>query len=103
MKKLKLSLAELKVESFETSSDNQKDIGTVKGYAPPWTDTNCYDCGDTNIPCSQDTCEPSCPYTCNCPQETHVCDTIAGCGTLPDGTCDFSCLPTCRTGVCNCN
>jgi hypothetical protein len=82
MKKLKLDLNDLKVESFETSVVN-KQKGTIQGYKT-WTDANHTLCGDGST-CYDDTCvhhatcggatcgntcyEYSCNGWTNCPNE----------------------------------
>ena len=72
MKKLKLDLEDLKVDSFELSSESADEKGTVKGNAPTgYYDTciaNCtrlYTCADTCIgyTCAfGDTCPPPDTY-----------------------------------------
>ena len=62
MKKLKLDLENLKIDSFETSSLEQKKQGTVYGNRPPTeAPTNC----DGPTCYGNDTCNISCNYpTC---------------------------------------
>ena len=72
MKKLKLNLDELKVESFETTPSGFKNNGTVLGFlkeTAPSAASNCDGCGGTPtqyVTCRIPTCvegtDPSC-YT----------------------------------------
>ncbi len=89
MKKLKLNLDELKVESFKTSSEKEENKGTVQGNLP-WTETcegaptcelqnTCwYTCARVTGPC-YGTCYIGCPYntpTCGPdPSAIRGCDT----------------------------
>ena len=57
MKKLKLNLDELKIESFETLPENSQQVGTVQGQDIPWTDPPI--CTTEEI-----TCAATCPATC---------------------------------------
>lgn len=81
MKKLKLNLDDLKVESFATTPEAPDRAGTVHAYDDP-TPTCIDTCGTG---CTCDTCTMC--YTCatNCTCETVVC-----------GTCDTDC-GTCDT------
>ena len=66
MKKLKLNMDELKVESFETSTIESQKNGTVKGFATQEV-TRCFVCteiGDTCDSTCIGTCDPTCPNTC---------------------------------------
>ncbi len=85
MKKLKLNMEDLKVDSFETTV-TRKAHGTVNGNATVFPDP---------------TCEERCPtvYTNPCHTEQHTCVTCHDptCGgftcdnTVCPHTCDFSC------------
>jgi hypothetical protein len=103
MKKLKLELDNLTVESFDTTGV-QKPRGTVVGeQCTCWT--NC----DTCPGCP--TCDATCAYTCddatcpNCPTCAASCNgtcneytcygTCAG-----EYTCDFTCEDSCRVRLC---
>jgi hypothetical protein len=91
MKKLKLNLEDLKVESFETSINQKKRIGTIKGFAPPFTETNCIQCEPTEqVECPTLSCGGTCPNTC--------LNTCAA--TCPD-TCPVSCIFTACGDTCN--
>ena len=69
MKKLKLKLDNLKVETFETQPQTNKLKGTVKGF-DSLDNTNCLTCEPT---CFLPTCE-TCGYTCRTSCfETDVC------------------------------
>lgn len=73
MKKLKLNLEDLKIESFQTDSISKKSKGTIKGFITN-TDPRCNtECAGGNT--CQNTCYNTCGwgYTCeqwtNCPNE----------------------------------
>ena len=98
MKKLKLNLGDLKVESFETSSEKRNNAGTVKGFHPtPYCTeggTNCPECNETeDITCGLNpTCWESCFGTCV------TCDPT--CGTTCANTCDCPSNDTCHGRGC---
>ena len=74
MKKLKLNLKDLKVESFDTSKVSNIKKGTVNGNAP-WTEANYTLCGNGST-CYDPTCVyyNTC-YTCEPPcAPTYVCE-----------------------------
>ncbi len=82
MKKLKLNLEDLKVESFETVSRKNKK-GTINGNAPTWP----------NDP----TCAEECitAFTDPCDTQYNTCD--ESCGVSCPATCAGSCVgPTCK-------
>jgi len=82
MKKLKLNLDDLKVESFETTNSSKKTKGTIVGYV---TETDLKPiCGNTNIECptNYNTCDCTYPPYCNTfPPEcdTADCTMVTGC------------------------
>ena len=79
MRKLKLDLDALTVESFEPSKEKSA-AGTIRGYLSAYYEL-CHE-GDTwQLSC---TCEP----TCN-DQTCYNCGGSAGCNTV--GCTDFSC------------
>lgn len=87
MKKLKLALDDLSVETFDTSPA-RREKGTVMGEQECTCPTACT-CPTCPTCCN--TCEASCPYTCD----------DATCPETCDDTCDnFTCLYTC--GFSNC-
>ncbi len=89
MKKLKLNLDDIKVESFETSANNLSAVGTVKGNATLTEYVTCNGC--THI-----TCGNTCGNTCNgntC--DGNTCDGTCD-GNTCDGTCNVSCFGTCN-------
>ena len=101
MKKLKLNLDEIKVESFETNPIQSK-IGTVMGHLPESAFCNseetCNNCGGgtgTNVPACSDV---FCTQGAHCPtgQGWPSCY-VTGCGTCQTdcGTCVQTCPPTC--------
>jgi hypothetical protein len=86
MRKLKLDLDQLIVESFDTRARGRRQPGTVFGEQ-----CTCY----TNCSCPGcPTCDASCNGTCG-----------ATCDASCNGTCDASCNGTCNNscgGTCNC-
>jgi hypothetical protein len=92
MKKLKLNLEDLKVESFETNSSQSK-LGTIMGQG------GSQGCGP-DLPetsqCTRNACPPG--------SEQATCNT---CNPLwcywTDPTCNFSCWATCVTEVPTCD
>ena len=110
MKKLKLNLDDLKVESFQvTPEDEAAGEGTVEGY--------CYDCETffgpscrvcptdvctNNTLCGQNTCAATCPNTCpntcanTCPNTcAHTCAGNTCVGPTCFDTCGRTCFYTC--------
>ena len=83
MKKLKLNLGDLKVESFEINS-NKIVKGTIKGEGPTEPVPLCEYSLDGPPTCwnTCETCGASCPITCN-----PTCDEIS-CNGL---SCDLTC------------
>lgn len=77
MKKIKLDLDDLKVESFETTPESED--GGVFGYAscPTCTGPTCY---------GAETCQTRCPATC-----------FESCGEPPNTTCNG---PQCPSTIC---
>ncbi len=101
MKKLKLEIENLAVESFDTSA-SEKPKGTVFGEqctcqtactcpGCPSCDYTCaYTCDDATCPACP-TCAASCNGTCN----------EASCyGTCGEYTCGFTCYESCRQWQC---
>jgi hypothetical protein len=83
MKKLKLNLDDLQVESFETTPASATQRGTVHGYRP-YTDT----CG---TPC---TAHPQCTAECGGQGDTdYVCTNDCGTDSCDCGSQGFSCNP----------
>ncbi len=83
MKKLKLNLEDLTVESFEIKNDPEE-FGTVKGFGKSFGVSGC-------LPeCPSDwTCDATCPDTCE-----YTCD---------DPTCGgYTCYQTCDGGGYTC-
>jgi hypothetical protein len=84
MRKLKLELDDLQVESFSTTPETSQSLGTVYGYQP-WTDT----CGAT--------CDDTCISVCGVCSDGGGCDTqdqachTAYCGTSPEQGCTDPC------------
>ena len=95
MKKLKLNLDELKVESFETGGFLQVGKGTVRANSPytyPTCDPGrCTDIGTCASPCSGDqTCNFVCTLTCPPPSADN---------TACIASCVYECYPT-QPGFC---
>lgn len=86
MRKLKLSLEDLTVASFETAPAEESRAGTVKanGYLPP-VETNT--CETAAASCWYSACaDPimSCQYTCDCVSPTGgLCPTLRFCYGYP--------------------
>jgi hypothetical protein len=108
MRKLKLDLDAIQVESFTTHA-GQAARGTVDGQqrqtfgCPTWT------CP----PPTQDTCADTCDYSCNGGCGTGNCGTGATCYSCVQtcdvtcascvATCDDSCAATCGSCMATCN
>ena len=94
MKKLKLNLDEIKVESFEVSSE-KKAIGTVLGEGSGIVTYCCTEATDWCNVCGGDTmatCAPTCNNTCNVSAPAIVCD----CNLTYGGECTVypGCIPS---------
>lgn len=103
MKKMKLDLDDLKVESFETTAESQDGEGTVYGYITQdltqcgdctnflCEPTNNRTCGSTCGPTCGNTCGNTCPSTCN-----NTCGSTCTCGNgvtcLGECNTDFACF-----------
>jgi hypothetical protein len=98
MKKIRLELDTLAIESFETTGPVEA-RGTVQGHIPPYS-YQIY-CSDGNTCVIGNSCFESCGATC----DATACGTCAtNCGTCQAtqcGTCyDASCCPT-YCGTCD--
>lgn len=78
MKKIKLDLDDLKVESFDT----QPEEGEVFGYQCPTCPPNY-------------TCDATCPSTCATCAGQNTCDSTCA------NTCGWTCPDTCPPRTCN--
>lgn len=88
MKKLKLALDDLAVETFDTTPA-AREKGTVVGEQEPCTCPT--QCTCPTCPTCCNTCEATCPYTCDDNTCANTCE----------NTCDdFTCIYTC--GFSNC-
>lgn len=98
MKKLKLNLDELKVESFDTTKV-LTEKGTVNAQAATWgslqTEGLCYTCAPSYCPSCGGTCPGECPTENNCTQSY-------SCGGSCAPTCE-TCLDSCGAGATGCN
>ncbi|HEX6373514.1 MAG TPA: hypothetical protein VF006_31605 [Longimicrobium sp.] len=96
MRKLKLELDSLVVQSFETTTPEGPARGTVHGRAEAGPDTPY--CGTVDVNCKyteQYSCEGTCEDTCaeSCYGSCHSC--IASCSPSCYLTCGASCPNTC--------
>ena len=87
MKKLKLNIDDLKVESFETSNIFSENYGTVKGF-------ECNGVNSSGGPSHDETCPFSCRNSCQ-----NSCG--GSCGPTCNGDTCGSCDPTCGIS-CDC-
>jgi hypothetical protein len=100
MVKLKLSVEELRVESFHTTAPLGSGGGTVRGAEAAGTNqSGCIiaSCGAT-CPIS---CAPTCPYAGACEDSLDACEgtNASGCVILSCGdTCALSCGGSCPDG-----
>ena len=100
MRKLKLDLEDLSVESFATTPEAQKEGGTVFGQqCTCYTQCTCPGCPTCDASCNgtcggtcAGTCDASCNGTCG-----GTCDASCN-GTCVDDTCAVSCYGTCQYG-----
>ncbi len=95
MKKLKLSLDDLEVESFETTPEITDTKGTVMGYGVNGFEDTCpTECTCDTCVCpgtGGNSCGGTCVSTC-----VSTCGTCGGtCGNTCGNTCDGTCLATC--------
>ena len=91
MKKLKLHLEDLRIDSFQTSPP-EKPKGTVFGeQCTCWTQCTCPGCPTCDASCNG-TCGASCNGTC-----------AASCGGTCDYTCGNTCDYTCNANTCGTN
>jgi hypothetical protein len=96
MNKLKLSVEELAIESFDTTAPPRKREGTV--FGEQGTCTCATQCTCPGCP----TCYNTCLYTCDdatCPACPTCADTCAN--TCDDFSCAESCGGTCWNPRCN--
>ncbi|HEU4452740.1 MAG TPA: hypothetical protein VFR81_06755 [Longimicrobium sp.] len=99
MKKIRLELDTLAVESFSTTPRDAESRGTVRGHRPPFTEG--YECESIEF-CETDACGTNVTDCGTC--AATACGTCAtNCGTCYDpsccptycGTCDPYCCCTC--------
>jgi hypothetical protein len=111
MKKLKLDLNDLKVESFETANGSVLNKGTIHGQLrPPCSDSggNCDGGGNGGTGGGWSTYDPTCntPGTCvNIHSCAATCAHSCGVGTCygascAGGTCLSTCASTCNQNTC---
>jgi hypothetical protein len=87
MKKLSLTLDDLQIESFETTSEKADDSGSVEAYQTPTANSggSCFEftCRPamcrTDETCIVQSCNPTCAYTCDDHTCAYTCDD-PGCG-----------------------
>jgi hypothetical protein len=87
MRKIRLDLDTLSVESFSTVRGKEDRDGTVFGHLPPFT-YQLY-CSDGN------TCYETCDGCGTAPSDCGTCDTNCGTCATDCGTCDPYCCCTC--------
>jgi len=84
MKKLKLHLDDLRIDAFQTTSEETSQ-GTVFGeQCTCWTQCTCPGCPTCDASCNG-TCGVSCYGSC-----AATCDATCG------GSCDWTCADTCN-------
>jgi hypothetical protein len=89
MKKLKLDLEDLSVESFATTPESRGEGGTVFGQqCTCYTQCTCPGCPTCDASCNG-TCGGTCGGTCE-----------ASCNGTCDFTCDYSCGAGCDPNSC---
>ena len=89
MKKLKLDLDDLKVESFETTPEVSNSRGTVVGYGfNTFGRCETFDLLTCFEPCETNTCGHTCANTC-----ANTCGST--CGNTCGATCGSTCGSTC--------
>jgi hypothetical protein len=95
-KKLKLSLDDIRIESFDTTSSPQDEAGTVRARTNMETDcewwscvTNCYFGCYTDAINFTD-CGPTCNHTC-----VSICETSCGCPATGPGCTNSTCYAAC--------
>ena len=98
MKKIKLNLEDLRVESFDTSASGKEQDGTVFGQTQIETDCNfswCLDCtGGANTNCCPDASAESwasCGTTCQADGTCGNGDTCAGAFSMAETICVTGC------------
>jgi hypothetical protein len=92
MRKLKLSVDALQVESFHAEAP-QPNRGTVAGHTGPEECVSPY--GSCERWCTDGTCNNTCPASCF--------GTCGTCGNSCNGTCDFFTCGGCSTRDTECN
>lgn len=85
MKKLKLSLKELRVDSFETTTNKTNIKGTVNGYISRTPCESVRECPDTDFSCITTPCQVCVPTE----YQTCVSCVNTECGTC--GTANYPC------------
>jgi hypothetical protein len=92
MKKMKLDLNELAVDSFDTVA-TVKPKGTVFGeQCTCYTNCTCPGCptcaASCNGTCDENTCDASCAATCDSCYFTQCVNTCYNCPTVSGGVCE---------------
>jgi hypothetical protein len=92
MRKLKLDLDQLTVESFDTNAPDGPRRGTVRAFMPPTPFITCpLTCADTCDTCDY-SCGGTCDATCNCTGYTCCASCGGTCNGPSDcGTCQTNC------------
>ncbi|HEU0052026.1 MAG TPA: hypothetical protein VFQ39_02570 [Longimicrobium sp.] len=93
MKKLRLDMEDLRVESFQTAGGAGLSRGTVRGHATLRHCTEFVDCtidfGCGTVGCG--TGAASCNGTCDASCNGSCASCVATCGASCNGTCDATC------------
>lgn len=108
MRKLRLDMDELRVESFDTTAAGGARRGTVRGNADGVASAEPDTCQSQDAQCSDDSnCAQSCPWTCagdpvscggSCEGSCHTCPDT--CGRTCGETCDYVSCDTCLFYTC---
>lgn len=98
MRKLKLELADLRVDSFEVGTPVARGTVDARGketFGCP-TGVTCWGtCATCDLTC--DTCGATCGGSCNCTLDPTCAATCASCNCSVGCTADVSCNGTCAT------
>ena len=108
MKKFKLELDALEVDTFATLAEATPKVGTVHGYRPTIDEGTCNEPSCNGGPiCGQETwdqtCPASCAYTCanTCDDPTCAQTCAYTCDDLTCQTCEATCNNSCGVSCAN--
>jgi hypothetical protein len=99
MKKIRLDLDMLSVESFRTTDDGADARGTVQAHIPPFTEGR--ECESIDV-CTNYNCQTQYDCPCTCVTDCGTCGATQ-CGTCYDPSCGYTYCGTCETqcGTCD--